>query len=281
VESEAPEPRIERVSDPDDPRLRDFTHLRDVQLRSQREPDEGFFLAEGVKTIDRALSAGYRPRAFLVTERWLPSVSEPAGRSDAPVLLVDDELMDRTTGFHVHRGALASMHRRALPDLDEILKGTSRVVVLEDLSDHTNLGAIFRSAAALGFDAVLLTPRCADPLYRRAVRTSMGAVFSVPWTRIPWYEGPDLLRGKGFELAALTPVPDALALTAVDPAAHARLALALGSEGHGLSDRWLGAADLRVRIPMGNGIDSLNVGAAAAVAFYALATRGPHPPPGR
>jgi tRNA G18 (ribose-2'-O)-methylase SpoU len=272
--------RIERVEDIDDPRLRDFTHLRDVQLRSKREPDEGFFLAEGAKTIERALGAGYEPRAFLVTERWLPSVSGPASQTGAPVLVVADAVMDSTTGFHVHRGALASMRRRALPDLDELLSRSARVVVLEDLSDHTNLGAVFRSAAALGFEAVLLTPRCADPLYRRAVRTSMGAVFSVRWTRIPWYEGPDLLRDNGFQLIALTPHPDARGLGSVDPTAHDRLALALGSEGHGLSDRWLGAADLLVRIPMRGGVDSLNVGAAAAVAFYALARR-PDAPPAR
>jgi len=153
--------------------------------------------------------------------------------------------------------------------------------VLEDLSDHTNLGAVFRSAAALGFDAVLLTPRCADPLYRRAVRTSMGAVFSVPWTRIPWYEGPDLLKERGYRVVALTPAPDALELRAVRPEAHPRLALVLGSEGHGSSERWLGAADLSVRIPMANDIDSLNVGAAAAVAFYALGTPRPPAPPAR
>lgn len=273
--------RIEHVADPDDPRLRDFTGLRDVQLRTRREADEGFFLAEGAKTIQRALGAGYAPRAFLVTERWLPSVTEPAGLSGAPVLVVADDLMDATTGFHVHRGALASMHRRALPELDDVLEGATRVVVLEDLSDHTNLGAIFRSAAALGFDAVLLTPRCADPLYRRAVRTSMGAVFALPWTRIPWFEGPDLLRARGFEVAALTPAPDAVDLRDVRPEPETRLALALGSEGHGLSERWLGAADLRVRIAMRHGVDSLNVGAAAAVAFHALATGHQGDPPAR
>lgn len=274
-------PRIERITDPDDPRLRDFTDLRDVQLRAQREPDEGFFLTEGAKTIERALDAGYRPRAFLATERSLPSVADAASTDDAPVLLVADDLMDTTTGFHVHRGALASMHRRPLPDLNDVLARAARVVVLEDLSDHTNLGAVFRSAAALGFDAVLLTPRCADPLYRRAVRTSMGAVFSLPWTRIPWYEGPERLREKGFELVTLTPASDAIELSGVDPQAHERLAVALGSEGHGLSDRWLRAADLRVRIPMRAGVDSLNVAAAAAVAFYALATRHPEAPAAR
>jgi tRNA G18 (ribose-2'-O)-methylase SpoU len=265
--------RIERVADRDDPRLRDFTSLRDVQLRSRREPDEGFFLAEGSRTIERAWRAGYRPRAFLVTERRLPSVRDAPASDDATILVVDEALMQETTGFEVHRGALASFRRLPLPVPDDLLRTASRVVVLEDLSDHTNLGAIFRSAAALGFDAVLLTPRCADPLYRRAVRTSMGAVFSIPWTRIPWFEGPGLLREHGFDMVALTPDRDAVPLDAVDAAAHERLAVALGSEAHGLSDRWLSSADLRVRIPMREGVDSLNVGAAAAVAFYALGAR--------
>jgi tRNA G18 (ribose-2'-O)-methylase SpoU len=265
-------PRIERVTDRDDPRLGDFTALRDVQLRSVREPEEGIFLAEGRATIERAWRAGYRPRAFLVTERRLTTVPDaPAG--DATILVVGDDLMRQTTGFDVHRGALASFRRRELPALDDVVAGARRLVVLEDLTDHTNLGAIFRSAAALGFDAVLLTPRCADPLYRRAVRTSMGAVFSVPWTRIPWSEGPGLLRRHGFELVALTPDPDAVALDAVDASSIARLGVALGSEGPGLSARWLEAATMRVRIPMRAGVDSLNVGAAAAVAFYALGPR--------
>ena len=264
--------RVERVTDRDDPRLRDFTSLRDVQLRSRREPREGLFLAEGAATIERAWSAGYRPRAFLVTERRLPTVPQaPAG--GAPILVVDDELMRETTGFDVHRGALASFRRRELPTPDEVLAGAARVVVLEDLTDHTNLGAIFRSAAALGFDAVLLTPRCADPLYRRAVRTSMGAVFSVPWTRIPSSDGPGLLAERGFELIALTPDPDAVPLGAVDPSSIERLAVILGTEGPGLSARWLEAAALRMRIPMRAGVDSLNVGAAAAVALYALGPR--------
>lgn len=278
-------PAVERLADPGDPRLRDFTDLRDVQLRARREADEGLFLAEGATTIGRALRAGYHPRAFLVTERWVDSVTALETPQDTPVLVVPDHLMDATTGFHVHRGALASLDRLPLPEAAGVLDGAARVVVLEDLSDHTNLGLVFRSAAALGFDAVLLTPRCADPLYRRAVRTSMGAVFAVPWTRIPWFEGPDLLRDRGFEVVALTPAPDAVDLGAVDAAAHPRLAVALGSEGHGLSDRWLGAADLRVRIPMRHGVDSLNVAAAAAVVFYALASpreaSRPEAPPAR
>ena len=260
---------ITRLTDPADRRLRDFTQLRDVELRTAREADEGLFIAEGEKTIRRALAAGYEPRAFLLTEGWLAAVE--AMTVDAPVYVVPDDVLDATTGYPVHRGALASFHRRPLPSLDDVLSGARRVAVLEDIQDHTNLGAIFRSAAALGVDAVVLTPRAADPLYRRAIRTSMGAVFSIPWTRVPWFEGPDLLREAGFTLLALTPDPAAQDLREVDTAALDRAALAIGNEGDGLSDRWLRAADLRVRIPMREGIDSLNAAAAAAVAFYALA----------
>jgi len=267
---------VSRLSDPADPRLRDFTELRDVELRTAREADEGLFIAEGEKTIRRALDAGYEPRAFLLTEAWLGSVEPLAG--DAPIYLVPDDVLDATTGYPVHRGALASFHRRLLPSPGEVLDGARRVAVLEDIQDHTNLGAIFRSAAALGVDAVVLTPRAADPLYRRAIRTSMGAVFSIPWTRVPWFEGPELLRDAGLTLLALTPDPDAQDLRALDAGTIERAALAIGNEGDGLSDRWLRAADVRVRIPMREGIDSLNAAAAAAVAFYALA---PSAAPGR
>ena len=262
---------IERISDLEDQRLRDFVALRDVELRTRVEEIEGLFIAEGERTIRRAVAAGYEVRAVLLTERWLPALEDVLGETD--VLVVEDHVLTATTGFPVHRGALASMNRRPLRPLDEVLAGAGRVAVLEDLSDHTNLGAVFRSAAALGVEAVVLTPRAADPLYRRAVRTSMGAVFAVPWTRIPWFEGPDLLHEAGLELLALTPAEDAVDLRDVSAAAHPRLALAIGSEGEGLSERWLGAADLRVRIAMQGGIDSLNATAAAAVAFHALAPR--------
>jgi len=257
-----------RVAGPDDPRLRDFIALRDVQLRAKREPAEGLFLAEGEKVIRRALAAGYLVRSVLLTEAWLARLADVL--EEAEVLVVEDEVLEATTGFPVHRGALASFERRPLPTVKVVVAGARRAVVLEDLADHTNLGLIFRSAAALGMDAVLLTPRCADPLYRRAVKTSMGAVLSVPWTRIDWREGPSLLREHGFALVALTPAADAVPLEDVDQAAHPKLALALGSEGQGLSSRWLEAADLRVRIPMREGIDSLNVAAAAAIAFHVL-----------
>ncbi|MDP9327571.1 MAG: RNA methyltransferase [Actinomycetota bacterium] len=264
---------IERVGDPSDPRLRDFVALRDVEVRAKVEESGGLFIAEGERTIRRAVAAGYELRAVLLTERWLAPLEDLLQDMGAPIMVVQDEVLTATTGFPVHRGALASLNRRPLPLLDEVLQGAARVAALEDLSDHSNLGAVFRSAAALGIDAVVLTPRAADPLYRRAVRTSMGAVFSVPWTRIPWFEGPDLLHGAGLELLALTPAADAVDIRDVSAAAHPRLALAIGNEGDGLSERWLGAADLRVRIAMHGGIDSLNAAAAAAVAFHELAPR--------
>jgi len=255
------------MDDPSDPRLRDFMHLRDVQLRSRLEPEEGLFLAEGERTIRRALAAGYEPRALLTAARWLEPLEDVLGGVDVPAYVLDAGALETTTGYPVHRGALASFDRRPLPSPDQVLSGARRVVVLEDLVDHTNVGAIFRSAAALGWDGVLLTPRAADPLYRRAVRTSMGAVFRLPWTRIDHREGPKRLHEEGFAIWALTPDGD-LALGAGE--APERLALVLGAEDPGMSDRWLNAADVRIRIPMAEGVDSLNVGAAAAIALHML-----------
>jgi tRNA G18 (ribose-2'-O)-methylase SpoU len=262
--------RIERLADPSDPRLSDFRNLRDVQLRTRLEPEQGLFMAEGDKTIRRALAAGYDLRAMLCTEKWLEPLTGALAGTDAQVFVVDEPSVRSVTGFHVHRGALASFARRPLPEPRALLTGASRVVVLEDLTDHTNVGAIFRSAAALGWEAVLLTPRCADPLYRRAVKTSMGAVFQVPWTRLPAPD-PAAIRGAGLVLVALTPSPDALAIE--DFEAPPRIALALGAEGPGLSRRWMDAAGAAVRITMRAGIDSLNVSAAAAIALHALGPR--------
>lgn len=261
--------RIERVDDPSDPRLRDFLKLRDVQLRSRLEPAEGLFLAEGERTIRRALDAGYEPRAVLTTRAWLDPLARVVG--DVPAYVMSEEALSVTTGYPVHRGALASFDRRPLPPLDEVLRDARRVVVLEDLVDHTNVGAIFRSAAALGWDAVLLTPRAADPLYRRAVRTSMGVVFRLPWTRIEHREGPARLREAGFSVWAITPDGEIVIGDARTPE---RLTLVLGAEDPGISERWRDAADARVRIPMAAGVESLNVGAAAAIALHVLQPAG-------
>jgi tRNA G18 (ribose-2'-O)-methylase SpoU len=259
------------VTDPADPRLADYTGLTDVELRRRREPAEGLFIAEGEKVIRRALAAGYRMRSMLLTPKWLEAMGDVIAAAEAPVHVVEPALAEQVTGYHVHRGALASMQRRPLPAAAEVLAGARRVAVLEGLVDHTNLGAIFRSAAALGMEAVLLSPDCADPLYRRAVKTSMGAVFSVPYARLdPWPSSLAVLREAGFELLALTPAEGSRTLAEAAPHLLPKAALMLGAEGDGLTARALAAADQRVRIPMAHGIDSLNVGAAAAVAFYTV-----------
>ncbi|AUG76017.1 rRNA methyltransferase [Kitasatospora sp. MMS16-BH015] len=260
------EPRT--VTDPADPRLADYTGLTDVELRRKREPAEGLFIAEGEKVIRRAVAAGYRMRSMLLTPKWLEVMGEVIEATDAPVHVVDPALAEAVTGYHVHRGALASMERKPLPAVAEVLAGARRVAVLEGLVDHTNLGAIFRSAAALGMDAVLLSPDCADPLYRRAVKVSMGAVFAVPYARLdPWPGSLATVQQAGFSVLALTPAEGAVDLATV--AVQEKTALMLGAEGDGLTAKAMAAADHLVRIPMAHGIDSLNVGAAAAVAFYA------------
>jgi tRNA G18 (ribose-2'-O)-methylase SpoU len=262
------------VTDPADPRLADYVALTDVALRRRKEPAEGLFVAESEKVIRRAAAAGYPLRSALLEERWLPALADLLERAGCPVYVAGPDVLEAVTGFAVHRGALAAMARTPLPPVAELLRagGTEprRVAVLEDVVDHTNLGAAFRSAAALGVDAVLVTPRCADPLYRRSVRVSMGAVFQVPWTRVaPWPAAIETLRAAGYTTVALTPDAGAADLADLAARREPRLALVLGTEGDGLRPDTVAAADLSVRIPMAGGVDSLNVAAAAAVAFYA------------
>ncbi|CAA9378459.1 MAG: RRNA methylase family protein [uncultured Nocardioides sp.] len=261
------------ISDPTDPRLADYRDLRDVELRKLLETEHGLFLAEGEKVVRRGVEAGFSPRSFLMAPRWLEGLADVLATTDAPCFVLAEPMIEEVTGFHVHRGALASLERRALPPVEAVLDGARSVLVLEDLVDHTNVGAVFRSGAALGFDAVLLSPRCADPLYRRSIKVGMGAVFTTPWTRLPdWYDALPALTRAGFTTVALTLAPDSIpiesAVADVD-----RLALVLGGEGHGLSRRWEQAADLRATIAMRAGIDSLNVAAATAVACYIAARR--------
>jgi tRNA G18 (ribose-2'-O)-methylase SpoU len=261
------------VEDPADPRVTDYVSLTDVALRRRREPVEGLFIAEGERVIQRALHAGYRPRSVLVTPNRLDAVPVEIG-ADVPVYLAGPEVMAEITGFEVHRGALAAMARHPERDPADLLAWAVRILVLEDLVSHTNLGAVFRSAAGLGMDAVLLSPRCADPLYRRSVRVSMGEVFAVPYARLtPWPAGLETLTARGFDLLALTPAADATDLATLDLARDTRVAVLLGTEGEGLSDRVQKAATRRVRIPMAAGVDSLNVAATAAIACYALGRR--------
>ena len=265
---------VVELTDADDPRLHDYVGLTDVALRSSREGDEGLYMAESAKVIRRAMAVGHRPRSMMLATRWLEphaDLVDQVVETGAPVFVADDPLLHRITGFHLHRGALAAMHRPAPVPVSSLLPGARRLVVLEDIVDHTNVGAIFRSAAGIGAEAVLVSPRCADPLYRRSVRVSMGTVFQVPWARLAtWPDGLLELQQHGFTVAALALAPDALTLTELAERRLERLALVLGTEGDGLGRSTLAAADLTVRIPMAGGVDSLNVAAAAAVALWAL-----------
>jgi tRNA G18 (ribose-2'-O)-methylase SpoU len=268
--------KLVRLENLDSDDLRDYRDLTDVVLRRLSEPAGGLYIAESPKVIERALRAGHRPRSVLTIDKWLPEVEElVAGQDpDLPVYVGPAELLESLTGFNLHRGALAAMHRPALRSVAETVAGATRIIVLEDIVDHTNVGAIFRSVAGLGADAVLITPRCADPLYRRSVRVSMGTVLQIPWTRLPeWPEGRTVLAELGFSLAALALAPDALTLDEYAAAAPEKIALVVGTEGDGLSRAALEAADAIVTIPMMHGVDSLNVASASAVALYAL-TRG-------
>lgn len=264
------------LTDPHDPAVADYTQLTDVALRSRHEPEKGLYIAESSTVIRRAVAAGHRPRSFLMAPRWLADLDDVMAavgggeHGDVPVYLAPEEVLEELTGFHLHRGALAAMHRPPLAPVREVVREARRVAIVEDVVDHTNVGAAFRSAAALGIDAVLVTPRCADPLYRRSVRVSMGTVFQVPWTRIdPWPDGVAQLREAGFTVAALALSEDSITLDDVAASPPDRLAWVLGTEGDGLTRGAVEAADVVVRIPMAGGVDSLNVAAAAAVAFWA------------
>ncbi|MEU5881247.1 RNA methyltransferase [Spirillospora sp. NPDC047279] len=267
--------QLVHVTDPADPRLADFVRLRDVNLRKSLEAEHGLFIAEGEKVIRRAVGTGFPVRAFLMAHRWAEPLADLLDAlPDVPVYVADDATVEGVAGFQVHRGALASLERLPLPAVDEVLTRTRRVLVLEDLVDHGNVGALFRCAAALGVGAVVLSPRCADPLYRRSIKVSMGAVFAIPYARMSnWHDGLGTLRSAGFRLLALT--PDQAAVPLDKAPMGERVALMLGSEGDGLSSRWLDAADEAVCIPMSpeamaGGVDSLNVVAAGAIACHGL-----------
>ncbi len=274
-------PAVHTVGDPADPRLTDFVALNDPELRRRREQgngsDRGFFVAEGVLVIQQLLRSPYRLRSLLVTERGLRALGSDLGAIGSPVYVAPQAVLDAVCGFHFHRGALASADRRPLPDLVTATEAADLAVAIEGVNDHENLGAIFRNAAAFGAGAVVLDPTCADPLYRRCVRVSMGHVLRIPFARAPgWPEAITQLRDLGFEVLALTPGADAEDVrdVAAGPAAGpetGRRALLLGAEGPGLSAGALAAADRRVRIAMAPGVDSLNVATAAAVALHQLA----------
>jgi tRNA G18 (ribose-2'-O)-methylase SpoU len=266
-------PPIVEVRDPSDPRLGDYARLTDVGHRVRREPAAGVFIAEGATVLERALDAGFAPRSLLLAPNRVGPATALAARvaaGGAPVYVAGPEILERLTGYHVHRGLLAAMNRRPLRATEELLVDARRVVVCEDIVDHTNLGALFRAAAGFGVDAVLITPSCADPLYRRAIRTSMGTVFALPWTRLTSWPG-DLaqLRAAGFAVAALSPAADGIELAEFAAGAPERIAWVLGTEGSGLAAATVARSDFRVHIRMSPGVDSLNVASAAAVALYA------------
>lgn len=273
---------IVRLEDVHDPRLAVYSGATDAQLRDHPDVEEGLFIGESRKVIERALDAGVRPFSMFMEEKWLeqtmPLVEkmERLGH-DVPVIVATRGQFREVTGYETTRGALAAFCRPSLPSVPELLKDARRVAVLEDVVNYTNIGAIFRSAAALGIDAVLITPSCHDPLYRRAARVSMGTVFQVPWTRIgtvrDWaQEGVPLLRELGFATAALALSEDSIPLHSKRLAACDKLALVLGTEGDGLSESTIAQCDWTVKIPMDHGVDSLNVAAASAVAFWELRT---------
>ena len=259
-----------RFAEPADPRLGDYTGLRESTLRRRGSA----FIAEGELVVRRAAEAGYVPRSFLLAPRWVDALRDVWSRFEVPVYVADAGVVESLTGFHVHRGALAAYEREERYDMASLLARCRRLVVVEDLVDHANLGAIARSTLALGWDGLLLSSRSADPLYRRAVKSSMGVVLSLPWARAADDATvPAELGNAGYEVVALALRDDAVSLDDV-AARHAghdtKLALLLGTEGQGLSDSWLSGAATVARIPMAAGVDSLNVAAAAAVGCYAL-----------
>ena len=258
-----------------------FARLTEAQLRSRAEAEKGIFIAESPKVIERALDAGYEPLSLLMERKHIEGQGREfiARCAGIPVYTADRELLADLTGYTLTRGVLCAMRRPRLPSVEDLCANARRVAVLEGIVDSTNVGAIFRSAAALGIDAVLVTPTCGDPLYRRAVRVSMGTVFQVPWTRIgdtpeEWPQpGLERLRKLGFQNAAMALRDDSVSIDDPRLRAEEKLAIVLGTEGDGLASATIADCDYTVRIPMAHGVDSLNVAAASAVAFWELRAR--------
>ena len=262
------------LGDAQDPRLDPYRDLRDAAARRAIEAGQGLFVAEGTTVVRRLLHSAHQVRSLLLLPSALRALGPDLVGRDLTVLIADREVLAQVAGFDVHRGALAVAARPELPDADSLLQRARTVAVLEAVNDHENLGAIGRSAGALGVDALLLDPTCADPLYRRSIRVSMGELLFLPWTRMaPWPDALGMVREHGMTLVALTPAADADPLEDVLDGVPGPTALLLGAEGPGLSAAALAMADRRARIPLAAGRDSLNVGHAAAIAFHAVARR--------
>ena len=267
-------PNIIEITDFHAPELDVYARLTEAQLLNRFEPKKGMFIAESPKVIMRALDAGCQPVSLLVERSHINAeAAEAIARcGDVPVFTASLDILTKLTGFQLTRGMLCAMRRPQLPSVEQVLEGTTRIAVLEDIQNPTNVGAIFRSAAALGMDAVLLTPACSNPLYRRSCRVSMGTVFQIPWTYLEegWTEK---LRAMGYKTAAMALRDDSYSIDAPELRAEEKLAVVLGSEGDGLADGTIAACDYTVKIPMFHGVDSLNVAAASAVAFWELRPR--------
>ena len=272
---------IIEITDFRSPELDAFARLTEAQLRNRLEPEKGLFIAESPKVIERALRAGYEPVSMLMERKHIDGDARDilAFCENIPVYTADREVLESITGYQLTRGVLCALRRRPLPTVEELCAGARRIAVLESIVDPTNVGAIFRSAAALNMDAVLVTPTCCDPLYRRAVRVSMGTVFQIPWTRIgdshtDWpHPGIERLRDLGFKTAAMALSDDSVSIDDPQLLSEEKLAIVLGTEGDGLSARTIAGCDYTVRIPMSHEVDSLNVAAASAVAFWQLRSK--------
>lgn len=273
-------PNIIKITDFTAPELDVYARLTEAQLLNRDKPENGMFIAESPKVIERALDAGYVPVSFLVEDRHVETQAKALIErcGDIPVYTAAFEVLTQITGFQLTRGMLCAMHRRELPTVQKVCKSARRIAVLENVMNPTNVGAIFRSAAALNIDAVLLTTACSNPLYRRAIRVSMGTVFQIPWTFLDANEsgmqnGISLLQELGFKTAAMALSDDSVSIDDPQLMSEEKLAIVLGTEGEGLAENTIMGCDYTVRIPMSHGVDSLNVAAASAVAFWQLGNR--------
>lgn len=275
-------PNIIEITDFHAPELDIYARLNENQLLNRAEPSKGLFIAESPKVVERAMNAGYEPVSMLVEKKHIEGEAKDviARCGEIPVYTAEFEVLKQLTGFALTRGVLCAMRRRPLLSVEEVCKGAKRIAILENVMNPTNVGAIFRSAAALNMDAVLLTPACSNPLYRRAARVSMGTVFQIPWTyfsgdKAAWpHPGIDVLKSLGFKTAAMALCDESVSIDDEKLMSEEKLAIILGTEGDGLATATIADCDYTVKIPMSHGVDSLNVAAASAVAFWQLGNRG-------